>query len=192
MSVRQDVSNIRSLWPDVPRHARQSAGHPTCSRRTSECLGRLFRLSRNDRTCDGLSMCQSASSIEFLAATEGAAGYRQDVSQRRRGRQDTGKMSVRQDVSQARCQSGKMSVRQDVSQARCQSGKMSVRQDVSQAYVRLDNILIIYIQVFGPCCLLTSLAGPVWSQEACQACQKRRKQWRGATTKAKFEVVICQ
>ena len=26
------------------------------------------------RTCDGLSMCQSASSIEFLAATEGAAG----------------------------------------------------------------------------------------------------------------------
>ena len=102
-------SKIRSLWPDVPRHARQSAGHPTCSRRTSECLGRLFRLSRNDRTCDGLSMCQSASSIEFLAATEGAAGYRQDVSQ-------------------ARCQSGKMSVRQDVSQARCQSGKMSVRK----------------------------------------------------------------
>jgi len=110
MSVRQDVSNIRSLWPDVPRHARQSAGHPTCSRRTSECLGRLFRLSRNDRTCDGLSMCQSASSIEFLAATEGAAGYRQDVSQ-------------------ARCQSGKMSVRQVLE--RCQSGKMSVRQDVS-------------------------------------------------------------
>jgi len=99
MSVRQDVSNIRSLWPDVPRHARQSAGHPTCSRRTSECLGRLFRLSRNDRTCDGLSMCQSASSIEFLAATEGAAGYRQDVSQRRRGRQDTGKMTSQIDLN---------------------------------------------------------------------------------------------
>ena len=78
---------------------------------------------------------------------------------------------------------GKMSVRQDVSQARCQSGKMSVRH---------TYVWTIYIQVFGPCCLLTSLAGPVWSQEACQACQKRRKQWRGATTKAKFEVVICQ
>ena len=39
--------------------------------------------------------------------------------------------SSRQDVSQARCQSGKMSVRQDVSQA--SSRKMSVRQDVSKA-----------------------------------------------------------
>ena len=50
---RPALHYIRSLWPDVPRHARQSAGHPTCSRRTSECLGRLFRLSRNDRTFYG-------------------------------------------------------------------------------------------------------------------------------------------
>jgi hypothetical protein len=38
-----------------------------------------------------------------------------------------------------------------------------------------------------PACLLTSLAGPAWLQQACKACQERRKQWWGATTKAKFD-----
>ena len=39
----------------------------------------------------------------------------------------------------------------------------------------------------SPPCLLTSLAGTVWLQRACQACKSRRAQWRGATTQAKFD-----
>jgi hypothetical protein len=44
----------------------------------------------------------------------------------------------------------------------------------------------------SPPCLLTSLAGPVWSQEACKACQERRKQWGGATTQAKFDAAAAE
>jgi hypothetical protein len=42
----------------------------------------------------------------------------------------------------------------------------------------------------SPPCLLTSLAGPVWLQNACKACQERRKEWGGATTQAKFDASL--